>query len=487
MRERLSTNYKALKINLDPNFYGTFAEIGAGQEVVRHFFKTGGASGTIAKAMSAYDMKFSDAIYGEEPDGRYVSRSRLLKMLDHETNLLTERLHGDRYEGKKYFAFANTVTTINYAKTNEAHGWLGMRFQTKESGPFHDVIMHVKLLDSDSSIQQSVLGDLGVNLIYACHTYWQNPNQFVDSLIDNLPMKSIEIDMLSFSGEDFQQIDSRLVSLILVTKGFSKVACFLPDGAVIQPKDLLYKKNICILRARFKPFTNLNQDMLTNGINLFMKDYKLSPESVTNICEISLNNLTTNDQNVNLQDFLDRAEIICKIGYPVLITNFAEHYELTKFLKSCKPQKIGILLGVMNLIQIFDKLKYTNPISELLLQFGYLFSQDVKIYAYPFRPRKSEQILKSRDIIVDSEIQPLFELIQKNHLISDYESYEQENLQIDSSKLVAEIQSNQPNWENFVPSMVAEIIKEKCLFDYPCDIEKKRKKTAENLFYAAHG
>lgn len=487
MREIISTNLKTLKVNLDPNFYGTFAEIGAGQEVARNFFKVGGASGTIAKTMSAYDMIFSNAIYGEEPDNRYVSKSRLIKMLKHEYSLLLERLVGEKYEGKRFFAFANTVTTLNYNKNNESHGWLGIQYQTHCGQDYNQVIFHVKLLDSDSSLQQNVLGELGVNLIHAACFYNDNPNLFVDALIDNLPKNSVEIDMISMSGPAFQNVDNRLLGLVLVTKGYSRAACFYPDGSVVQPKDMLYKKNVAIFRARFKPVTNLNLDMITNGVAQFKKDNQLEDSDVLILCEISLNNLTINETTINLQDFLDRADMLCKLGYPVMVSNFPEHYELTKFLKECKPKKMGIMLGVMNLIQILDTTRYKNPISELLLQFGNLFSQEIKLYAYPFRKRDSEEIFTSKTVEMPENVRGLYSFLLDNKLIDDIVAYDEENLKINSSELIEDIRQNKPDWEKFVPEMVANLIKEKCLFDYPCGIEVNRKKININIFETSRG
>lgn len=477
-----TTNHKALKVNLDTTFYGTFAEIGAGQEVVRKFFKAGGASGTIAKAMSAYDMSFSDSIYGKEETGRYVSRSRLKKMLEHEWNLLVERLKGEKYQDRRFFVFADTVTTINYTKTNKSHGWLGVRFQSSPGDEYNEVILHVNLLDTDSSSQQNALSILGVNLIFACRQFCSEPNTFLDSLGDNLPMKSIEIDMISMKGNAFKDVDNRLLSLILVTKGYSKAACFLPDGQVVQPKDFLYKKNVCVLRSRFRPVTNLNLDMLKNGVNQFKEDQNLDDKDILTLCEITLNNLSVDEDSINIQDFLDRAEILCRMGYPVMVSNFPKHSELTRFLKDCKPKKIGIILGVLNLLQIFNTDNYENPISDLLTQFGELFSQDVKLYAYPYKDKTSGEIKKKSDVDISSNILPLLNFIDNNRLISDIENFKPEFLDIFSSELIEKIKKDEDGWEKSVPKEVSDIIIEKCLFDYPCEIEKRRKKINENIF-----
>ncbi|MCU0327904.1 MAG: hypothetical protein MUE53_02835 [Chitinophagales bacterium] len=472
MSEKRTIESKALQINLDPKFYGTLAEIGAGQEVARNFFRAGGASGTIAKTMSAYDMTFSNAIYGEEADGRYVSKSRLYKMLDHEYDLLLERL--GQSDEKRYFSFANTVASLNYRKNNQPHGWLGVKFQDKPGAEASNATIHVKLLDSDASLQYHVLGILGVNLIYACYAYYDDPDTFLNSLMDNMPINSIEIDMMRLKGPAFGDLDQRLIALALVSKGYSQVACFLPNGDIVQPKDFLYKKNICILRARFKPFTNLNMDIIEQGRKLFIEHNALEEKQVETICEITLKNLSLNEK-ISYQDFLDRAEMICNIGYPVLVTNFPEHHELTIFLKEVKPLCIGILLGVMNLKQIFDIRNYENPISDLLLQFGHLFNQKVKLYAYPFQPKGQNEIYTSKTLPLDSHMKHLYNFLLENNLIVDYIHYDKNNLLIDSNAIIEMIRTDSGNWEAYVPKVVSELIKEKCLFDHPCDIEKKRK------------
>src|SRR6201985_1101687 len=209
----LGTKQKALAINLDPQIYGSFAEVGAGQDVAAYFFKAGGSSGTIAKTMSAYDMTFSDAIYGVQKGRRYVSEARLLAMQEKEYGLLIERLSEERGERTTFFSFSDTMSALNYHKTNEGHGWMGVRFQLTPGGAFNDVVIHVKLLDNDNILQQNAVGVLGVHLIYACFHYHAHPNIFLLSLMDNLAKDSFQIDMIRFEGPDFSSIDNRLMSL----------------------------------------------------------------------------------------------------------------------------------------------------------------------------------------------------------------------------------------------------------------------------------
>ena len=155
-----SIKNKALRINLNENIYGTFAEIGAGQETVRNFFRAGGASGTIAKTISAYDKDFSDAIYGVEEDGRYVTEDRLKKMLTHEMNLIEQRILREKHPNKIYFAYANTVATIDFAKKYKGHGWVGIRFQTNPDEPYSEIILHIRFHETEALLQQHTLGIL---------------------------------------------------------------------------------------------------------------------------------------------------------------------------------------------------------------------------------------------------------------------------------------------------------------------------------------
>lgn len=266
----IGTKQKALAINLNPEIYGSFAEVGAGQDVAANFFKAGASSGTIAKTMSAYDMTFSDAIYGAQQIRRYVSENRLISMLDHEYGLLIERLAAQRGNSTTFFAFSDTVSALNYHKTNEGHGWMGVRFQLEPGGGFNDVVLHVKLLDNDNNLQQQAVGILGVNLIYACFYYQETPPMFLLSLMDDLSRDRIQIDMIRFEGPNFGKVDNRLMSLHLVKYGFSDAAVFGPNGQNLQPSEVLYKKHIVVIRGRFRPIINVHLDMLTTGVKQFL-------------------------------------------------------------------------------------------------------------------------------------------------------------------------------------------------------------------------
>src|ERR1700761_3677167 len=355
----LGTKQKALAINLDPQIYGSFAEIGAGQDVAAYFFKAGASSGTIAKTMSAYDMTFSDAIYGAQKGRRYVSESRLISMLSKEYQLLIERLDEKRGNNTTFFAFADTVATLNYHKTNDGHGWMGVRFQLEPNGGFNDVVLHVKLLDNDNNLQQQAVGTLGVNLMYACFYYHEVPPVFLLSLMDNLSKDSVQIDMIRFEGPDFARVDNRLMSLHLVKYGFSDAAAFGPDGKNLQPSEILYKKHTVVIRGRFRPIINVHLDMLNKGVKQFMEEPDVDRKNVIVITELTLQALkernADEDAEIDEKDFLDRVDILCSLGQTVLISNFHEYYKLVAYLSKITPLKMGVVLGYPNLEYIFSE------------------------------------------------------------------------------------------------------------------------------------
>src|SRR5690606_24795853 len=327
----LSAKQKALEINLNPNIYGTFAEIGAGQETVRFFYRAGGASGTLAKAMSAYDKNFSDAIYGKEEDNRYVTEERLKKMLDHEMSLMEQRLNHETHKDKLFFTYANTVTTIDFTKTYKGHGWVGIRFQTdKTSKEYNEIIFHVRFKENSAQLQQETLGVIGVNLIYGAYYYHDNPRRLLRSLYDGLDNDQVEIDMVNFSGPRFKYVDNRLMSLQLVKNGMTDAVIFGPNGKNFLPAAILYKKNIFAMRGSFRPVTHVNLDMLESSLEMFKDHPDVKEDNTEILFEITLSNLST-DGEIDERDFLDRADIIGSLGYNVLISNFSEYYKLVHY------------------------------------------------------------------------------------------------------------------------------------------------------------
>ncbi|WP_411274668.1 nicotinamide mononucleotide adenylyltransferase [Daejeonella sp.] len=427
LREILENKRKALKINLDEAIYGTFAEIGAGQEVARNFFTAGAASGTIAKTMSAYDMVFSNSIYGAEESGRYVSESRLDKMIRHEFGLLSERLHGPQYENKTFFAFADTVSTLNFNKTNDPHGWLGIRFQLTPGGEPNDIVFHVRLLDSDSNLQQNVLGVLGVNLVYAAYYYTDDLQAMIESLVDNLSVGSVEIDLISISGPQFKNANDRLVNLYLIAKGFSGAAIFDPQGEARQSKDVLYKKDVMILRTKFGQKSTPNFDLFNRAVEQFKRSQKVDDKNIVVLIEVLMTNFLDDSEvgTDELEKFALRAEELCGTGNHVIVSDFARNHKLAQYLSRCNPKSVGISTNIANLKNIFNSENYSeNYTDELLAYISDLFSKKAKLYAYPYLDKANNQIITTKNMPVSKEAKHLFEFLVQNGYITDIDHYD---------------------------------------------------------------
>jgi len=460
----LSAAQKALRTNLNPNIYGSFAEIGAGQETVRHFFRAGGASGTIAKAMSAYDKEFSDAIYGQEDAGRYVTENRLRKMLNHEYQLLHERISRETSPNKCFFAFANTVATINFAKTFKGHGWLGVRYQTRPDREANEVIVHVRLHEDNPKYQQETIGAMGVNLIYAAYNLYEEPKSFLLSLYDGIDRTAIEVDLINFSGPDFDHIDNRLMSLQLIKNGFTDAVIFGPEGKNLLPAELLYKKNILAMRGSFRPVTRVNMDMIKKGYKQFIKSKNVQKDDAVVLFEITLNNLLA-DGKLDEQDFLDRADILCSIGQTVLISNYQEYYRLVDYFAGFTKKRIGLIMGIPSLQEIFDEKYYEHLTGGILEAMGRLFSKSLVIYAYPFRGETSINTVS--DIVVNDLFRNIFDYLKQARRVRDIEDFDPDILSIWSREVLSKIRTGETGWEESLPTYVDKIIKEKGLFGYP--------------------
>ncbi len=471
----LGTKQKALAINLDPRIYGSFAEIGAGQDVAANFFKAGGSSGTIAKTMSAYDMTFSDAIYGVQQGRRYVSEPRLIAMLDHEYELLIERLAEQRGSNTTFFAFSDTIAALNYHKTNEGHGWMGVRFQLEPNGQYNDVVIHVKLLDNDNNLQQQAVGALGVNLLYACFFYHDNPTNFLLSLMDDLSKDRIQIDMIRFEGPDFSKVDNRLMSMLLVKYGFSDVAVFGPDGNNMQPSEALYKKHIVVIRGRFRPLINLHLDMLNTGVKQFLQEPDVDKNNIVVITELTLQSLkernASDSADIDEKDFLDRVDILCSLGQTVLISNFHEYYKLVAYLSKITKLKMGVVLGYPNLEYIFAEEHYQELAGGILESFATLFSRKVKLFIYP--TLRDGMIYNCLRFNPPSHLIDLYRYLIANNKIEDIRHFNENNLNIQTDKVLQMIKQGEEGWEEFVPPEVATMIKDRCLFGYICESNPK--------------
>jgi len=455
---------KALKINLNENIYGTFAEIGAGQETVRQFFRVGGASGTIAKSVSAYDKDFSDAIYGIEDDKRYVTQNRLKKMLVQETNLIEKRIVRVDHPNKMFFCYANTVATIDFAKKFKGHGWVGVRFQIDPNDDYNEIVLHLRFKENIARQQQETLGILGTNLIYSAFYKYHTPKKIIQYLYDNLEEGQLEIDTINFSGPVFKNVDNRLMSLELVKNGLTEAVMFGPDGNNLLPAAVLYKKNILALRGRFRPVTKVNEDMYVQSLKLFLQEKKVEKNNTIVIFEITLADLE-NKGAIDERDFMDRARLLASLGETVLISNYKEYYRLVEYFAMYTTKKIGLCMGVNNLIEVFDPKYYIKLSGGILEAFGKLFFKKLKIYLYPVISKDGE-IITSENLKVHPRIKELYKFFKFNGRIEDVKDYNADSLKIHSNEVLEDIQNNNTGWEKMLPKSVASKIKKQKLFGY---------------------
>ena len=466
-REVWDSSRKALFINLDRSIYGSFAEIGGGQEVARCFFQSGGASGTVARTVSAYDMAFSDYLYGKSPSRRYVSEERLMQMLSKEYTSLETLLKKERGRDTRFFAFANTVATLNYRKDNEAHGWLGMRFQLSPGSRPNDVVLHVRLLENDSLHQQQTLGVLGVNLVYACYYNYQYPNSFLKSLLEDISEDRVEIDMIRMSGPELDYVDNRLLAVQLVKNNMTAVTMFDRHGHVQQPADMLYKKNVMLLRGSFRPITYVGFDMLKTGFALFKQEVGYNKErgNTQVLCEITLNNLIDED-DFDERDFLDRVDILCGMGQSVVISNFREFYRLAEWFQRFKINNIRMIMGAQTFRNVINKKYYSHLRGGMMEAFGKLFMENLKVYIYPGKDADGDTILDSRSMPVEEDIKHLYRHLTQNGYIMDIPGYRSEYLPYYSHLVLQKIKQGDARWEEMVPKYVSAFIKTKRLFGY---------------------
>jgi hypothetical protein len=458
------THRKALRINLDPRWYGTIAEIGAGQEVVRWFFRVGGAAGTIAKSMSAYDMTVSDAVYGETD--RYVSKNRLQSMLDHEYQLDLERLSDIRGDSTSFFAFADTVVARSFGGTNECHGWMGVKFQAYPRDEPSQIVLHVRMLDAEASLQQEALGIVGVNLLYGAFFERHEPEQLVESLLDRLSTGRIEIDLIQFRGIEFRSVDHRLMAMKLVQLGLSGVAMFGPDREVLQPSEALRKKAVLVERGSFRPTTLVNLDMLECAMAKFQADPAVEGRPVLPLMEITMGNLLAGGPDVDRRDFLARAELLGACGLTVLISDYFEYYRLASYLATRTQERIGIVMGVPSLIDLFDERYYAHLPGGILESFGRLFKNDLKLYVYPLQGIDGAQLQTVDNLEVEAELRPLYDYLAGRGSFVPLDNFRPELLSIFSRDVLARIAARDASWETMVPSAAAELIKRRSFFGY---------------------
>ena len=462
LENRPSVEAKALRINLNRYIYGTFAEIGAGQEVARHFFRAGGASGTIAKTISAYDKNFSDNIYGEEDDKRYVTEARLNKMLNHEMQLLEDRIPRDSNPNKMFFTYANTVTTIDFAKKFKGHGWMGIRFQAGPDQDYSEITLHIRFHQTEARLQQEVLGNVGVNLVYGAFYKYQEPKKLLRYLYDNIDKDAIEIDTINFKGPLFEGVDNRLMSLQLVKNGMTDAVMFNPEGNNILPARELYKKNILTLRGSFRPVTKVNIDMFEKALDAFIQEPGVEEAKTVVIFEITLSNLLA-DGEIDEKDFMDRAKLLCSLGHVVMISNFKEYYKLVDYLSQYTKKQLGLSMGVNNFVEIFDEHYYEDLGGGILEAFGKMFYNNLKVYLYPMKNDKGD-IINSTNLKLHPRMKDFYKFFKYNGKVIDIFDYDEAYLNIFSRKILQQIKEGESNWEEHLPEGIAELIRKNKMF-----------------------
>jgi hypothetical protein len=461
--QRIDTLQKALRINLDPRWYGTIAEIGAGQEVARWLFRAGAAAGTVAKSMSAYDMEVSDAVYGKSD--RYVSLGRLQAMLEHELDLNVERLTDSRGDSTCFFAFADTVVARSYRGGNECHGWMGVRFQAQARDEPSQIVVHVRMLDEDAALQQEALGIVGINLLHAAFFERQEPEQIVRSLLDRLSTGRIEIDLISFSGIEFRRVDNRLMALELVRLGLSGVAMFGPDGQVLQPSEVLRKKAVLVERGSFRPPTVVNVDMLRCAREKFETDPAVEGKPVLALTELTMRNLRA-DGEVDRRDFLARADLLAACGMTVLISDYYEYSRLATYLAGRTRERIGIVMGVPSLLDLFDEDNHAQLQGGILESFGRLFKNELRLFVYPMRDTVTGEVVTVESMQVEPVLQPLFDYLWRRGSFVDLDNYRPEHLPILSRDVLRRIAEGDDSWRAMVPDAVAELIVKRSFFGH---------------------
>lgn len=464
MEDKLSTMQKALAINLDDRKYGTLVEIGAGQEVSRFFFQAGGAAGTIAKTMSAYDMTVSDSIYGEEPSGRYVCRSRVEKMLDREFPLLVDRVVDVRAKTTQYFAFANTVAAKGYKSKKDCHGWLGVKLQLYPHAEPSKIILHVRMLDNSNQQQQEALGILGINLIYGGFYKFNEPEVLVKELMDDLKHR-MEIDYAHFSGPYFEDIDNREIALTMVKNHIAPVALLTPEGEVALPSEDLYKKNILVARGTFKPVTLVNVDMEKKSKEEFKKEKGVNDSNCVYLAEMTMADYM-NEGEIDTSDFIHRAELLNDLGYAVLITNYLRFFSLRAYLNKISKKNLGIVLSVPNIIDIFNEQFYEGMEGGILEAFGKLFAAGTRLYVYPRVDIKTGEMVTTDTLKVPEHLKFLYLYLLENRFIVPLGAPDPEIMGIHSENVFKEIQYGDGDWKNQVPESTYEAIVKKKLFGY---------------------
>lgn len=463
MSEIKTANYKAREINQDTKIYGTFAEIGAGQEVARFFFQAGKASQTIAKTISAYDMIYSDEIYGKEASGRYVCESRVTKMLDKEFSLLQRRLTDARGKDTTFFAYANTVATGGTTK-KYSHGWMGVRFQTSPNGKPNDIVMHVRLLDKHRLQQQETLGVLGVNLVHTAFFHRNDVFKIIPGLVDSLKLDQVAIDFIRFSGPDLEHVNNHLMNLSLVRRGLAEAIMFGPDGEILNVSDELFQKSVVIQRGTYRPITTTHVDVLEKGCTQFEKEFSSTSKKTKVLFELTMHSLEQEDGHIQEKDFLDRVKSLGSLGRHVLVSNFHLYFRLKDFLRMYTQEPIALIIGASHLEKVFDESHYKNLDGGILEGLGRLLDEKTKLYVYPHKTPQS--CMTTRSFFPAPKVLKIYQHFLEQKQIQDISGCDEASEYLHSEQVRKLILSKDPAWEKLVPEKVKEQIKKEKLFEF---------------------
>jgi hypothetical protein len=393
--ESLHTHQKALGINLDPTSYGSFAEIGAGQEAVRWFLVVGGASGTVAKSISAYDKEVSDDLYGV--GARYVSGERLQAMLDSEWAQLINQLNTSRGSKTRFFSFVDTISARNYAGTNEPHGWVGLRFQLQPGGEPNDILLHINLLDPTNPLQQEAVGILGVNLVYAVFFQLQTKESFFEGVAQELE-KRIEIDYVAMSGSAFEGWDQRAILTHLVCAGLAEAVCFPRNGPPVPPIDVLHKKATVLAPGSFEhvdaDHAAIHNQLLASGIEQLRGELAEKEAAPIGFFCFSATPIREGDPPPEISGLLERIDALHTHGGDVLLFRERELYAMTALVNRYTKEPIRFVVGLSLLVRIWEY-RYNHLPGSFLEALSRLLTQNVRIYAYPMTSKDLEQAVQS--------------------------------------------------------------------------------------------
>ncbi len=460
---------KALDINLDSKKYGAFAEIGAGQEVARYFFQAGRASHTIAKTISAYDMVYSDEIYGKEKSGRYVCESRVQKMLEKEFSLLIRRLDSVRGKDSEFFALANTVATSSAGGhkaaahlERESHGWMGFRFQDTPQAEPSEITIHLRMLDRNRLQQQECLGILGVNLMHSSYYRRGSESEFLSYLMDNLKNDQVAIDFIRVSGPAFKNIKMRELNLELVLRGMTTVSLFEPEGSTSYFADRIFNRRLLVQRGSFRPVTNTHLKVLEKGIEHINKleGNAKSKNDIMSFMELIVPQGFNSQNLTELQDiksrFINRMKLINELGYTALVSNCTYYYQLKRFCRRFTAQQIYFVLSATHLEKLFEESFYDHLEGGILEGLGKLLDSDVSVLIYP---HKTDLVCKTAQTIhFDEPLHNVYKFFAHKKQIVDISGCDEIDRFYHSIDAWNAIEAGGAAWKELVPQPVQALV-----------------------------